>query len=168
MELSLEGGAATTAAAEQMARQVGEAGHSPSGFLVQQMVPTGVEMLVGVVHDPLFGPVVACGAGGVQAELLQDVAVRISPLTDRDAREMIRSLKTFALLDGFRGAPKADVGALEDVVLRVGALVDNHPEIAEMDCNPVTVSRDGAIVLDARIRVQEAAPAGPEPALRAI
>ena len=168
VELSLEGGAATTAAAERMARQIGEAGHSTSGFLVQQMVPTGVEMLVGVVHDPLFGPVVACGAGGVQAELLQDVAVRISPLTDRDAREMIRSLKTFALLDGFRGAPRADVGALEDVVLRVGALVDNHPEIAEMDCNPVMVSRDGAIVLDARIRVHEAAPAGPEPALRAI
>ena len=168
VELSLEGAAATTAAAEQMARRVGEAGHAPSGFLVQQMVPTGVEMLVGVVHDPLFGPVVACGAGGVQAELLKDVAVRISPLTDRDAREMIRSLKTFALLDGFRGAPKADVGALEDVVLRVGALVENHPEIAEMDCNPVMVSRDGAIVVDARVRVQEAAPPGPEPALRAI
>ena len=168
VELSLEGGAATTAAAEQMARRVSEAGHPPSGFLVQQMVPTGVEMLVGVVHDPLFGPVVACGAGGVQAELLKDVAVRIAPLTDRDAREMIRSLKTFALLDGFRGAPKADVGALEDLVLRVGALVENHPEIAEMDCNPVTVSRDGAIVLDARVRVQEAAPPGPEPALRAI
>ena len=81
---------------------------------------------------------------------------------------MVRSLKTFALLDGFRGAPRADVDALEEVVLRVGALVDNHPEIAEMDCNPVTVSPEGAIVLDARIRVQEAAPAGPEPALRAI
>ena len=168
VELSLEGAAATTAAAERMSQRVGEAGHSPGGFLVQQMAPTGVEMLVGVVHDPLFGPVVACGAGGVQAELLQDVAVRISPLTDRDAREMLRSLKTFALLDGFRGAPQADVGALEDVVLRVGALVDNHPEIAEMDCNPVTVSQDGAIVLDARIRVQETVPAGPEPALRAI
>ncbi len=167
VELSLEGAAATTAAAKEMARQVGETGHPPSGFLVQQMVPTGVEMLVGVVHDPLFGPVVACGAGGVQAELLKDVAVRISPLTDRDAREMIRSLKTFALLDGFRGAPQANVGALEDVVLRVGALVENHPEIAEMDCNPVTVSRDGAIVVDARVRVQEAAPPRPEPALRA-
>ena len=94
--------------------------------------------------------------------------MRISPLTDRDVRDMIRSLKTFALLDGFRGAPKADVSALEDVVLRVGALVDNHPEIAEMDCNPVMVSRDGAIVVDARVRVQEAAPPGPEPALRAI
>src|SRR6185437_15591578 len=106
-------------------RRIGEAGHAPSGFLVQQMVPIGVEMLVGVVHDPLFGPVVACGAGGVQAELLRDVGVRISPLTDRDVREMIRSLKTFALLDGFRGAPKANVSALEDVVQRVGALVEN-------------------------------------------
>jgi acetyl coenzyme A synthetase (ADP forming)-like protein len=166
VELSLDGAAATMAAAARMARRVTEAGHPPPGFLIQQMVPSGVEMLVGVVHDPLFGPVVACGAGGVQAELLKDVAARISPLTDRDAREMIRSLKTFSLLDGFRGAPKADVGALEDVVLRVGALVENHPEIAEMDCNPVTVSRDGAVVVDARIRVQEAVPPRPEPALR--
>jgi acyl-CoA synthetase (NDP forming) len=168
VELSLEGAAATTAAAERMSRRVGEAGHTPGGYLVQQMVPTGVEMLVGVVHDPLFGPVVACGAGGIQAELLKDVAVRLTPLTDHDAREMITSLKTFALLDGFRGAPIADVGALEEVLLRVGALVENHPEIVEMDCNPVTVLADGAFVLDARVRVQEAAPSRPEPALRAI
>ena len=120
----------------------------------------------GVVHDPLFGPVVACGAGGIQAELLKDVAVRITPLTDRDARQMIRSLRTYPLLDGFRGAAKADVGALEDVVLRVGALVENHPEIAEMDCNPVIVSPEGALIVDARIRVEEVAPPGPEPALR--
>ena len=125
-------------------------------------------MLVGVVHDPLFGPVVACGAGGVQAELLKDVAVRITPLTDRDAREMIRSLQTFPLLDGFRGAPKADVGALEDVVLRVGALVENHPEIAEMDCNPVIVSRDGAHRPGRPHPGRGSRAAGPEPALRAI
>ena len=92
--------------------------------------------------------------------------MRITPLTDRDARQMIKSLRTYPLLDGFRGAPKADVGALEDVVLRVGALVENHPEIAEMDCNPVIVSPEGAMIVDARIRVEEVAPPGPEPALR--
>ena len=124
-------------------------------------------MLVGVVHDPLFGPVVACGAGGIQAEILKDVAVRITPLTDRDARQMIRSLRTYPLLDGFRGTAKADVGALEDVVLRVGALVENHSEIVEMDCNPVIVSPEGALIVDVRIRVEEVAPPGPEPALRA-
>jgi acetate---CoA ligase (ADP-forming) len=80
---------------------------------------------------------------------------------------MIRSLRTYPLLDGFRGAPKADVAALEDVVLRVGALVESHPEIVEMDCNPVIVSADGAVVVDARIRVEAAEPARPEPALRA-
>jgi acetyl coenzyme A synthetase (ADP forming)-like protein len=153
-------------AGERMAERVQRAGHELRGFMVQQMAPPGVEMLVGVVHDPLFGPVVACGAGGVQAELLKDVAVRITPLTDRDAVQMIASLRTFPLLDGFRGAPKADVGALQEVVLRVSAMVDNHPEIAEMDCNPVIVSSEGALVVDARVRVEEAGPAGPEPALR--
>jgi acetyl coenzyme A synthetase (ADP forming)-like protein len=167
VELGLTGERDTEAAAERMADRVKHAGHELRGFLVQQMVPAGAEMLVGVVHDPLFGPVVACGAGGVQAELLKDVAVRITPLTDRDARQMITSLRTFPLLDGFRGAPKADVGALEEVVLRVSALVENHPEIAEMDCNPVIVSPDGGLVVDARIRIEEVAPPRPEPALRA-
>ena len=159
--------AMSTAAAERMADRVKQAGHELRGFLVQQMAPAGVEMLVGVVHDALFGPVVACGAGGVTAELLKDVAVRITPLTDRDAAQMVTSLRTFPLLDGFRGAPKADIDSLEQVLLRVGALVENHPEIAEMDCNPVIVSPEGALVVDARVRVEEAAPPRPEPALRA-
>jgi acetate---CoA ligase (ADP-forming) len=165
VELHLSGEDDVEAAAERMADRVKQAGHELRGFMVQQMAPSGVEMLVGVVHDPLFGPVVACGAGGVQAELLKDVAVRITPLTDRDARQMITSLRTFPLLDGFRGAPKADLGALEDVILRVGALVENHPEIAEMDCNPVIVSPHGALIADARIRVEEVAPPRPQSAL---
>jgi len=166
VELRLSGEGAVRRAAERIAEGVQQAGHELRGFLVQQMAPPGVEMLVGVVHDPLFGPVVACGAGGVTAELLQDVAVRITPLTDRDVRLMITSLRTFPLLDGFRGAPKADLHALEGVVLRIGALVENHPEIAEMDCNPVVVSPDGAIIVDARVRVEEVAPPVPRPALR--
>jgi acyl-CoA synthetase (NDP forming) len=130
------------------------------------MVPPGVEMLVGVVHDPLFGPVVACGAGGTAVELLKDVSVRITPLTDRDATDMIASLRTFPLLDGYRGAPKADVPALEDILLRVGAMVEAHPEIAEMDLNPVMVLPKGATVVDARIRVERAQPAEPVAARR--
>ena len=167
VRLGLRGAADVTAAAQDMEERLQEAGHDVKGFLVQQMAPAGVEMLVGVVHDPLFGPVVACGAGGVQAEILKDVAARITPLTDRDATQMIAGLRTFPLLTGFRGAPAADVGALEELVLRVGALVENHPEIAEMDCNPVIVSPQGALVVDARVRVEEAGPARPEPALRA-
>jgi acetate---CoA ligase (ADP-forming) len=82
--------------------------------------------------------------------------VRLTPLTDRDAAEMVRSLATFPLLDGYRGAPKADVAALEDLLLRVSALVEAHPEIAELDCNPVKALPDGVVVVDARIRVEAA------------
>ena len=126
------------------------------GFVVQEMVAGGVEMLVGVAHDPLFGPVVAVGAGGTTVELLRDVAIRLTPISDLDANEMVRSLGTFPLLDGFRGAPKVDVPALEEVILRVGALADSHPAVAEMDCNPVTVLPVGAVIVDARVRVREA------------
>lgn len=126
-------------------------------FLVQAMAPRGVEMIVGVVHDPLFGPVVACGAGGTMVELMNDVSVRISPLNDRDAAEMVRSLRSYPMLDGYRGAPKADVAALEDVIMRVAALVDAHPEIVELDANPVIVLAHGAVIVDARVRVDRAA-----------
>jgi acyl-CoA synthetase (NDP forming) len=120
-------------------------------------------MLIGVAHDPLFGPVVACGAGGVTAEVLKDVSVRITPLTDRDAREMVRSLKTFPLLEGYRGSQPVEVAAIEELLLRVSALVDAHPELVEMDCNPVVAGPDGAVVVDARVRVEAVAPPGPTP-----
>ncbi len=134
---------------------------SLDGLIVQHMVAAGVEMLVGVVSDPLFGPIVACGAGGTAVELLKDVEVRLAPLTDRDAREMIRSLRTFPLLDGYRGAPKTDVAALERIVLRIGAMAAMHPQIAELDANPVIVSPSGAVIVDARVRV--APPTPPRP-----
>jgi acetate---CoA ligase (ADP-forming) len=153
--LGLIGPGATADAARAMAERVGGTGAKLDGFLVQEMVDQGVEMLVGVAHDPVFGPVVACSAGGTMVELVHDVAVRVTPITDLDASEMVRSLRTFPLLDGFRGAQKADVLALEEVILRVSALVDNHPAIAEMDCNPVMVLPRGAVVVDARVRVQE-------------
>ena len=120
-------------------------------------------MLVGVAHDALFGPVIACGAGGVTAEVMKDVAVRITPLTDRDARAMVTSLRSFPLLEGFRGAPRADIAALEQILLRVGAMVEAHPEVIEMDCNPVVVSPQGALIVDARVRVEAVAPPGPSP-----
>ena len=166
VHLGLEGASAVEAAARDMAERVAAAGHRVERFLVQRMVPAGVEMLVGVVHDPLFGPVVACGAGGTAVELLKDVAVRITPLTDIDAGEMVRSLATFPLLTGYRGSPPADVAALEDVLLRVSTLVEAHPEIAEMDLNPVMVTPSGAAVVDARIRVEAAAPPAPLSARR--
>ena len=149
-------------AAEAMAQRVrAVAGQPPSGFVVQRMLSAGVEMIVGVVNDPLFGPIVACGAGGLQVELLNDVSVRLSPLTCTDAQTMIRELRTFPLLTGYRGAPGCAVGALEDVVLRVAALAEDHPQIAEIDCNPVIVTPSGAVVVDARIRVDGPPPRRP-------
>ena len=127
VQLGLSGSRQVRTAAARMAKAVADQGHPVDRFLVQGMVGGGVELLVGVVHDALFGPVVACGAGGTAVELLKDVAVRLAPLTDRDAAEMVRSLATFPLLDGYRGAPKADVAALEDLLLRVSALVEAHP-----------------------------------------
>jgi acetate---CoA ligase (ADP-forming) len=166
VRLGLSGATQVRAAAGEVAAAVAAAGHAVERFLVQRMVGQGVELLVGVVHDASFGPVVACGAGGVAVELLNDVAVRITPLTDRDAAEMVRSLQTFPLLDGYRGAPKADVAALEELLLRVSALVEAHPQVAELDCNPVRVLPQGAVVVDARVRVEAAAPQLPLAARR--
>jgi acyl-CoA synthetase (NDP forming) len=152
--LSLVGAPAVERAAREMAAALAAAGHPVDGFLVQRMVAGGVEMLVGVVHDRMFGPVIACGAGGSEIALLRDVVVRITPLTDRDAGEMLRSLAIYPLLEGYRDAPREDVAALEEVLLRVSAMVEAHPEIVEMDCNPVIVLPTGAVVVDARIRIQ--------------
>ncbi|HSL67375.1 MAG TPA: GNAT family N-acetyltransferase [Actinomycetota bacterium] len=157
VRLGLDGPDDVISAAKEMARRIDEADLTLEGFLVQEMVTGGVEMLVGVAQDPLFGPVVACSAGGTAAELLRDVSVGIAPITDLDASDMVRSLKTFPLLDGYRGAPKADVAALEEVILRVSTMVDAHPSIAEMDCNPVMVLPHGAVIVDARVQVHESA-----------
>jgi acetate---CoA ligase (ADP-forming) len=154
VRLHLEGGESVRAAAGEMTERLRSFGHSPSGFVVQQMAKRGVEMLVGVVHDPQFGPVVACGAGGVQVELFKDVSVRLTPLSNEDASEMIRELKTYPLLKGFRGSVPGDISALENGLLRVSAMVEDLPQIAELDCNPFVVHETGATILDTRIRVK--------------
>ncbi len=153
VQLKLRGAEQVCAAANEMAAQLSARGKSPTGFLIQRMAESGVEMIVGVVHDPQFGPVVACGAGGVQVELLRDVSVRLTPLAQEDASEMIRSLKTYPLLTGFRGAAMCDVPALEEGLLRVSTMVEDVPQIAELDCNPLIVLQRGTVILDARVRV---------------
>lgn len=167
VRLGLRGAEAVRAAAAAIEDAVTRAGHTLDGFIVQPMAPDGVELIVGVVNDHSFGPVLACGAGGTNAELLKDVSVRITPLTDVDAREMLRSLRSFPLLDGYRGAARCDVAAIEDLLLRVSAMVEAHAEIVELDCNPVIVTPDRAVILDARIRVEIAEPPAPMPSLRA-
>ena len=133
--------------------------------MIQPMAPAGVELLMGVVHDESFGPVIACGAGGIATEILGDVSVRITPLTDVDAAEMLRALRTFPLLEGFRGSPPCDIPAMEDALLRLGALVEAHPEVAELDANPVVVSASGAVIVDARVRLAPVAAPPPRPSL---
>ena len=152
-------------AAKTIQASVTAAGYEVDGFLVQRMIPDGVELLIGMVQDASFGPVVACGTGGTRTELFKDVAVRITPVTDLDAAEMVRSLQLYPLLTGYRGTAPCDVAAVERLLIRVSAMVDAHPEIAELDCNPVIVRADGAVVVDARVRLQEAAPARPVPSV---
>ena len=158
LRLNVKGYDQAYLAATEMQTSLSAVGSAPTGYVVQRMHRGGVEMLVGVVHDPQFGPVVACGAGGVQVELLHDVSVRLTPLTKEDASEMVHALKTFPLLEGFRGAPKCDVNALEDGLLRVSMMVHDLPQIAELDCNPFVVHERGAVILDARVRVSTVAP----------
>jgi acetate---CoA ligase (ADP-forming) len=165
VRLGREGAEEVGDAAAGIEAAVGRAGHALEGLIVQPMAPDGVELIIGVVNDRSFGPVLACGAGGTAAELIKDIAVRITPVGARDAREMLRSLRTFPLLEGYRGAPRCDLDAIEDVLLRVSALVEAHPEIAELDLNPVMASPAGALILDARVRVEAPPPPPPISAL---
>lgn len=165
LALGLDSAAGVMAAAARIQARAAAEGDDHTRLLVQRMVPAGVRMLVGVVGDPQFGPLLVCGAGGVEAELVRDVSVRLTPVSRADVHGMVRELRTFPRLDGYRGAPKADVAALEDVLVRVGAMADAHPEIAEMDCNPVIVSPTGAAIVDVRIRVAPARPVAPLPSV---
>ncbi|HEU5001616.1 MAG TPA: GNAT family N-acetyltransferase [Actinomycetota bacterium] len=153
------------AAAERMQEALASSGLGAGidGFLVQEMVAgPGMELFVGVVTDPLFGPLLACGAGGTLVELLRDVSVRITPVTREETREMVRALKTFPVLEGYRGSPALDSGALEQLVGRVGLLVEDLP-VAEVDLNPAFVrpAGQGCLVLDARIRLAPPPPRRP-------
>jgi len=123
--------------------------------LLQREVAAGLEALVGVVTDPTFGPLIVCGLGGVQVELLRDASFRLPPVTDVDAAEMIERLRMKALLDGYRGSPPADRAALTLLLQRVSALVEAVPELRELDLNPVKVRArgEGAVVVDARVRL---------------
>jgi acetyl coenzyme A synthetase (ADP forming)-like protein len=140
--------------ARAMAERVEGSSDDTPGFLLQPMIQDAAEMLVGIVADPQFGPVVACGAGGTTVELIKDVQVGVAPLTEEDARSMVRSLTTFPLLDGFRGASKKDVDALVDILVRISSMAEHHSAIVEMDCNPVMVMPRGAVVVDSRVRVR--------------
>jgi acetyl coenzyme A synthetase (ADP forming)-like protein len=141
-----------------MASRLGE---PMTGAIVQAMARPGVETIVGVVQDPLFGPLVMFGLGGVATELLGDRAFRILPLTDLDAADLVRSLRASPLLFGYRGAPPADVASLEQILQRVARLAERVAEIGELDLNPVIVSDAGAVAVDCRVKVARLAPRPP-------
>jgi acetate---CoA ligase (ADP-forming) len=144
-----------SAAVAKEARALKKAlGADLTDFLVQTMVPGGVEVIAGVTHDPSFGPLVLYGSGGTLVELLADVAFRLPPLTDEDVDAMLEEVRGTALLRGYRGAPTMDEGALRDLLLRLSALAEVCPEIREMDLNPVKVLTRGVRVVDARVRVE--------------
>jgi acetyltransferase len=118
------------------------------GVLVQKMVPPGQEVIMGVTKYPGFGHLLMFGLGGIYVELFKNVTFRLAPIGRNNARRMIRSIKGFEILDGFRGKPKADVEKLEKLIVGLSAMVVNHPQIKEMDINPLFVHEQGATVAD--------------------
>jgi acyl-CoA synthetase (NDP forming) len=126
------------------------------GVAVQKMAPMGTEVIVGMSKDPQFGPVMMFGLGGILVEVLKDVAFRIVPLEPKDARAMVREIKGFPVLEGVRGQPPSDVAALENLILKLSEFIEAHPEIDELDLNPVFAYPDGALAVDARIVVGSA------------
>ncbi|MFP5309985.1 MAG: GNAT family N-acetyltransferase [Actinomycetes bacterium] len=157
VELDLRSPAGAARAVERMVERLEAAdlAQHAEAFLVQEMVTDGVEMVVGVSSDPSFGPLVVVGMGGTLVELIHDVSVRITPLTDVDVDAMLGDLRMAPLLHGYRGAPPADVAALTDLLHRVNALVEDLPEVVELDLNPVFVrpSGQGVVAVDVRMRV---------------
>ena len=133
-------------------------GRDMTAMLVQQMVPQGVEMIVGALHDPVFGPLIACGTGGTLVDVLADTAFRLHPLDASDPVDMIDELRGARLLRGYRGSPPADEAALRDVLIRVSELIRVAPEIQELDLNPVIVLPEGVRVADVRLRLDAAPP----------
>ena len=121
------------------------------GVSVQNMARPGVEVIIGMSKDPQFGPVLMFGLGGILVEVLKDVSFRIVPLTKRDAREMIKEIKGYPILEGYRGQEPSNVAVLEDYLLKVSNFVDGRPEIKELDINPIFAYSDGAVAVDARV-----------------
>jgi acyl-CoA synthetase (NDP forming)/GNAT superfamily N-acetyltransferase len=153
VKLDLHGEQEVRAGYQELVATFGTALH---GVLVQPMVAEGLEVLIGLVQEPVFGPLVVFGLGGVATEVLADHAARLNPLTDTDADELIRSVQAAPLLFGHRGRPAVDTAALTDTLLRVSRLADDFPEVTELDLNPVMARQDGAQAVDVRVRISPA------------
>jgi acyl-CoA synthetase (NDP forming) len=126
-----------------------------AGVAVQHMAPQGTEVIVGMTTDPQFGPVMMFGLGGIMVEVLKDVSFRLVPLAEKDADQMIGEIKGRPVLEGVRGQPASDLKALRNTILKVSEFVEKHPEVRELDLNPVFAYPDGAVAVDARIVISE-------------
>jgi acyl-CoA synthetase (NDP forming) len=127
------------------------------GVSVQKMAKPGVEVIIGMTKDAQFGPVLMFGLGGILVEVLKDVAFRIVPLTRRDAHDMIKEIKGYPVLEGYRGQEPANISFLEDLLLKVSDFVDKNPEIKELDLNPIFAYKNRAVAVDARVILESAA-----------
>ena len=125
------------------------------GVSVQRMAQPGVEVIIGMSKDAQFGPVLMFGLGGILVEILKDVSFRIVPLTRRDAREMIKEIKGYPLLEGYRGQKAVDISKLEEMLLKLSDFAEQHPEVKEIDLNPLFAYSDGAVAVDARVILEE-------------
>jgi acetate---CoA ligase (ADP-forming) len=122
---------------------------SARGYLLEEMVAPGVDLILGARRDPSYGPTVLIGLGGIEAEALQDVSIRLAPLNEIDAREMLDGLRGRVLLDGWRGAPAVDREAIVAAILAVAELICAQPALQELDINPLRCGPNGALALDA-------------------
>jgi acyl-CoA synthetase (NDP forming) len=125
------------------------------GVAVQKMARPGVEVIIGMSKDAQFGPVLMFGLGGILVEVLKDVSFRIVPLSQRDAAEMIREIKGYPLLQGYRGQEAVNISYLEELLIKVSNFAEQNPEVKELDLNPVFAYSDGALVVDARVILEE-------------
>lgn len=158
VRLNLQNETAVREAFDEMKSRLGDAMNSAT---VQKMIAGGVEVMAGAIEEPTFGHAIAYGAGGTLVDLLADVAFRIQPLTDVDAEDLLNEVRCTKLLRGYRGSTPVDETPLRNVLLRLSAIVDLCPEIREIDINPLKVTSEGAIAVDARVRVEPVVPGAP-------
>ena len=125
------------------------------GIFVEEFAPAGVEVIIGAIKDPQFGPALMFGLGGIFVEVLKDVSFRVAPITKYDAQEMLQEIKGYPILTGVRGQEPRDTGALVDILLKVSKLVIDYPAINQLDLNPVFSYSKGAKCVDARIILEE-------------
>lgn len=157
IRLGLETPAQVEKAYDEILKAAGQKhpGACIQGVSVQKMAAPGVEIIIGMSKDAQFGPVLMFGLGGVWVEILKDISLRVIPVTRRDVREMIKEIKGYRMLTGYRGLPPVDESKLEDMLLAVADFTTQYPAVKELDLNPVITSSDGAVAVDARVVLED-------------